>query len=280
MSPRTHPLIEVFGYPTDNFSGEANRHREKKLCPFNNKVPNCTKDKANDPLGTCCVGAGEGVAITCPIRFRENWIIADHGADFFFPKKAKWTSLTEVRLKDKGGKSAGNIDLVLVAYDDLGKVIDFGALEIQAVYISGNVRKPFEYYMEDSKNRANMNWKNQDYWPGPDYLSSSRKRLAPQLIFKGGIINAWKKKTAVALDAGFFATLPKLKEVAREEAEIAWLLYDVEPLATADKAAQLVLSRTVYTARPDFPSDEDLVEPESEEEFLWRIEDELEKLAV
>lgn len=183
-------------------------------------------------------------------------------------------------MKDKGGKSAGNIDLVLVAYDDLGKVVDFGALEIQAVYISGNVRKPFEYYMEDPKNRANMNWKNQDYWPGPDYLSSSRKRLAPQLIFKGGIINAWKKKTAVALDAGFFATLPKLKEVAREEAEIAWLLYDVEPGATADKAAQLVLSRTVYTARPDFPSDEELIEPESEEEFLWRIEDELEKIAV
>jgi hypothetical protein len=174
MAPRTHPLIEVFGYPTDNFSSEANRHREKKLCPFNNKIPNCTKDKANDPLGTCCVGAGEGVAITCPIRFRENWIIADHGADFFFPKKAKWTSLTEVRLKDKGGKSAGNIDLVLVAYDDLGKVVDFGALEIQAVYISGNVRKPFEYYMKDPKNRATMNWKNQDYWPGGNSEGETR----------------------------------------------------------------------------------------------------------
>jgi len=36
-------------------------------------------------------------------------------------------------------------------------------------------------------------------YPRPDYLSSSRKRLAPQLIFKGGIINAWGKKTAVAL---------------------------------------------------------------------------------
>jgi len=35
--------------------------------------------------------------------------------------------------------------VVLVAYDDAGKVVDFGALEIQAVYISGNVREPFEY---------------------------------------------------------------------------------------------------------------------------------------
>jgi hypothetical protein len=113
MPSKTHPLAEVFGYPVDNFSVEADRHRTKKLCPFNNKVPNCTKDKANDPLGTCCISAGDVLAITCPIRFRQDWIIADHSADFFFPKGAKWTSLTEVRLNDRNGKSAGNIDLVL-----------------------------------------------------------------------------------------------------------------------------------------------------------------------
>ena len=119
MPKKTHPLTEVFGYPPDNFSPEADRHRKKKLCPFNNKVPNCTKDKANDPLGTCSIRAGDnGVAVTCPIRFREKWIIADDGADFFFPTGTKWSSLTEVELKDKNDKSAGNIDLVLVSYDD------------------------------------------------------------------------------------------------------------------------------------------------------------------
>ena len=227
MAP-THPLTEVFGFAPENMSDDAIRHRSKKLCPFNNKVPNCTKDKASDPLGTCSVRAGEGAAITCPIRFREKWIIADHGADFFFPKNAKWTSLTEVRLKDKYGKSAGNIDLVLVSYDARGKVTDFGALEVQAVYISGNIRKPFEYYMQDPKSRWNMNWKGEEWWPAPDYLSSSRKRLAPQLIFKSGILHAWRKKTAVALDAGFFATLPKLKEVPQQNAELAWLIYDLK----------------------------------------------------
>src|SRR5450755_2944117 len=110
MPPKTHPLAEVFGFPVDNFSEDADRHRSKKLCPFNNKVPNCTKDKANDPLGVCSIFEKDIVAITCPIRFRQNWIIADHGAEFFFPKNANWTSLTEVRLKDKNGKSAGNID--------------------------------------------------------------------------------------------------------------------------------------------------------------------------
>jgi len=243
---KTHPLAEVFGFPPDNQTKEAKRHRNKKLCPFNNKVPNCTKDKANDPLGVCSVFEKDKPAITCPVRFRQNWLIADDGADFFFPKGTNWTSLTEVRLKDKSGKSAGNIDLVLVSYDGHGKVTDFGAVEVQAVYISGNVRKPFEYYMQDPTHRANMNWKNRQYWPGPDYLSSSRKRLAPQLIFKGGILNTWKKKTAVALDAGFFSTLPKLKEVSKAKAEMAWLVYDLE-LDKVKNFYELRRKQVVYT---------------------------------
>ncbi len=227
MPTRNHPLAEVFGFPTDNLSDEADRYRLKKLCPYNNKVPNCTKDKANDPLGVCSVFDGDHLAITCPIRFRQNWIIADDAAEFFFPANATWTSLTEVRLKDRNGKSAGNIDLVLVSYDDHGKVTDFGALEVQAVYISGNVRNPFAHYMEDPKARGAMNWRGKPNYPGPDYLSSSRKRLAPQLIFKGGILNTWRRKTAVALDQGFFNTLPTLKQVPKEQAEMAWLIYDL-----------------------------------------------------
>lgn len=45
-----NPLFEVFGFPPDNMTEEAKRHRLHKLCPYNNKVPNCTKDKAEDPL--------------------------------------------------------------------------------------------------------------------------------------------------------------------------------------------------------------------------------------
>lgn len=109
-----HPLAEVFGFPANNFSAEASRHRAKRLCPYNNKVPNCTKDKAREPLGVCSVYDGESIAITCPIRFRQNWLIADDAAAFFFGENVRWTSLTEVRLPDKYGRSAGNIDIVLV----------------------------------------------------------------------------------------------------------------------------------------------------------------------
>lgn len=242
-----NPLAEVFGFPTDNQTVDAKRYRRAKLCPFNNKVPNCTKDKALDPLGVCSIyDEGDNATITCPIRFRENWMIAEDAAAFFFQKSAPWTSLTEVRLKDGNGQSAGNIDVVLVSYDDRGKLLDFGSLEVQAVYISGNIRNPFAHYMEDTEGQSRMNWEGVNY-PRADYLSSSRKRLAPQMIYKGGIFKAWKKKQAVALHKSFYATLPALPEVAPEKAEIAWFLYDLE---LNEQENRFVLSRhkTIYTA--------------------------------
>jgi hypothetical protein len=228
MTKNTQPLAEVFGHLVGDQSPKAVRYRSRRLCPFNNKVPNCNKDKARNPLGVCSVFHDGKPAITCPIRFREDWLITDDAASFFFADGTAWSSLTEVRLNDAHGKSAGNIDVVLVAYDDTGKIFDFGALEIQAVYISGNVRDPFEHYMKNPKVQAQMDWSTQTNYPRPDYLSSSRKRLAPQLLFKSGILHSWRKKTAVALNKSFFDTLPPLKTVGKFKADIAWLIYDLQ----------------------------------------------------
>lgn len=240
------PLAEVFGFPLANQAREAIRYREKRLCPFNNKVPNCTKNKANDPLGVCSIFDDSNIAITCPIRFREDWLIADDAASFFFPPKANWTSLVEVRLSDKYGKSAGNVDVVLVAYDEQGKIADFGSLEIQAVYISGNVRGPFQQFMQNPEGFASLNRVGQPNYPRPDYLSSSRKRLAPQLLFKGGIFHAWRKKQAVAIHRSFYNTLPKFTQVQASEADLAWLIYDLVYNETTHRY-QLSKGETVYT---------------------------------
>jgi hypothetical protein len=243
-----HPLAEVFGFPVDNFSPQAERYRKHRLCPYNNRVANCTKDKASDPLGVCSVfEADQAVAITCPIRFRQDWLITDDAAAFFFPPDTTWTSLTEVRLNDQNGQSAGNIDVVLVAYDDRGRVTDFGSLEVQGVYISGNVRRPFERYMSDPKRYYDMDWSKERNYPRPDYLSSSRKRLAPQLLYKGGILSVWGKKQAVALHRGFFNTLPTLTEVEPHEAEIAWLVYDLT-FDASQNLYRLGLHRAIYTS--------------------------------
>ena len=244
------PLAEVFGFPTNNLSKDAQRYRKYKLCPYNNKVPNCTKDKADNPLGVCSIFHGENTAITCPVRFRQAWIIAEDAANFFFKEGTKWTSLTEVKLNDKNGRSAGNIDLVIAAYDSEGRVTDFGALEIQAVYISGNVRRPFEKYISNPVENTEMDWRKRSLFPRPDYLSSSRKRLVPQLLFKGGILNSWKKKIAVALDKGFYETLPDLRETKPDSADVLWLVYD---LKLDDMQNRFILKdeKKIYTSFTD-----------------------------
>jgi len=271
-----HPLAEVFGYPIANTTAQARHYREKRLCPYNNKVPSCTKDKARNPLGVCSVYDDCRAVITCPIRFRQDWIIAGDAAEFFFPDGTQWTSLMEVRLNDSTGRSAGNIDIVLVGYDDTGCVTDFGALEVQAVYISGNVRQPFEHFMSDPPNQQHMDWRGQENYPRPDYLSSSRKRLAPQLIYKGGILHAWKKKIAVAVDRYFFASLPLLPETDPQKADIAWLVYDLG-LDEETIRFNLVQHQVVYTSFGDALDTITTAEPGPIEDFLERLQSKLDE---
>jgi hypothetical protein len=239
-----NPLSEIFGFPIENDSTKAQRYRKQKLCPFNNKVPNCTKDKANNPLGVCSIWHGNIPVITCPVRFREEWIIIENAARFAFGEEAKWTSLSEIKLVDKNGQSAGNIDFVLVAYNDQGKLTDFASLEVQGVYISGNLRNPFEKYLKNPVKE--FNWPGGYNYPKPDYLSSSRKRLIPQMLYKGGIFKHWEKKQTVAMQKSFFDTLPNLPQTIKDKADIAWFLYDL--VFDNEKAMNtLVLNEIIYT---------------------------------
>ncbi len=239
------PLSEVFGFPIENEGTKAQRYRKQKLCPFNNNVPNCTKDKANNPLGVCSVWHKGTSVITCPTRFREDWVIIENAAEFAFGSKASWTSLSEIKLVDKNGQSAGSIDFVLVRYNEKGQLVDFSSLEVQGVYISGNLRNPYEEYMK-MPTRA-FKWPPGYNYPKPDYLSSSRKRLIPQMLYKGGIFHSWRKKQSVALQKSFFETLPSLPTTTKSKADIAWFLYDLE-LNEEQNQNNLILKEVVYTA--------------------------------
>ncbi|MFD0751277.1 NotI family restriction endonuclease [Mucilaginibacter calamicampi] len=238
------PLAEVFGFPITDESDRAIRYKENKLCPYNNIVSNCTKNSIEFPLGVCSLYHHGEPVIICPVRFREDWTIISDAAKFIFGEHSNWTHVGEVRLNDKHGKSAGNIDYVLVSYDDKGRVVDFGSLEVQAVYISGNLTGPFTAYLDNPT--PSFEWKNALKNPKPDYLSSSRKRLIPQIIAKGSILNQWRKKQAVALQTTFYNTLPPFEEIAKEDSDFALFLYDL--VSNGIGGFNLVLGRTIYTS--------------------------------
>jgi Restriction endonuclease NotI len=194
-------------------------------------------------LGVCSLNHKEKPVIIYTIRFRKDWSIVSDAASFIFDKKTTWTHVGEVRLRDKHGKSAGNIDYVLVSYDDKGRVVDFVSLEVQAVYISGNLTGPFTAYLENPS--SDFTWTQAFKFPKPDYLSSSRKRLIPQIIAKGSILKQWKKKQVVALQTSFYKTLPDLPEFDKSESDVAFFLYDLVP--TKSKTLELKLQKIVYT---------------------------------
>jgi len=90
------PIAELFGFPHDSNAAQAERYRTNRLCPYNNKVPNCTKDSVTDPLGVCTIFHGEKLAVICPVRLRQDWIIAEHAAAFFFRQTIRWAPLSDV----------------------------------------------------------------------------------------------------------------------------------------------------------------------------------------
>jgi hypothetical protein len=207
-------------------------------------VANCTKNSLDFPLGVCSLNHKNSRVIICPIRFREDWTIISDAAKFAFDSSARWTHVGEVKLVDKYGKSAGNIDYVLVSYDNKGQILDFASLEVQSVYISGNLTGPFNAYLEQPS--ADFNWPKALKYPKPDYLSSSRKRLIPQIIAKGSILKQWNKRQVVALQTSFYSTLPSFPEFSKDDSDFAFLLYDLVSNPQT-QTLSLQLQRTVYT---------------------------------
>jgi Restriction endonuclease NotI len=246
-----NPLCEVFGYPTDIIDSDIIRQRTAKLCPFGNgRSIHCTKSKAEDPIGVCSIIRNGIITITCPIRFRQKWLIGNHAAAFFFPgiSNPDFRVLTEVKLDDAYGNRVGNIDVVVVRLEQ-GKIVDYGALEIQGTYISGNVTKPFRQYMQNQVANAEMTWTNKGA-PRADYLSSSRKRLAPQLRYKGYILNRWGRKLAVVVDRPFFNELRRITPfemlLDSANAEIAWFVYELQR-QSPEAPYELTLVGTVFS---------------------------------
>jgi hypothetical protein len=179
---------------------------------------------------------------------------------------------------DKNGQSAGNIDFVLIQYNKKGQLIDFTSLEVQGVYISGNLRNPFEEYLRNPKN--DFTWPSGYNFPKPDYLSSSRKRLIPQMLYKGGIFQSWKKKQTVALQKSFFETLPDLPTTTKSDADIAWFLYDLT-YNEEDNVNNLILTDIIYTKFEPALIKITTPEPGDISEFITllqnRLDDHLEK---
>lgn len=196
--------------------------RRNTKCPFLEQP--CTKQSKTSPLGICSYSDGSVATVVCPSRFREaGRIFVDAGRAAFGPNR-RVLAVPEVRLLEipESGRKIGKIDYVVALLDEKNDPIDFAAVEVQAVYISGkSTRGPFEHYLRTGENDANGRRR-------PDFRSSAQKRLMPQLSLKVPVFRRWGKRFFVAVDSTFFEAMPKLPTVPEGNAEVTWLIYPFE----------------------------------------------------
>lgn len=243
------------------------KERPKHPCPFqalkNNAV--CTKDGgvcslrlysyAEHPgtgraMGVPVEGRQGGFRATCPYRFHETLDVFKWVGETILGDPAPHL-VGEVGFLEAGATTdndgsddVGRIDMVLVSTKTMpGAPMAWTALEIQAVYFSGDAMKgEFEAFKDDS-----VDWV---IYPAgkrrPDYRSSGPKRLMPQLQIKVPTLRRWGKKMAVVVDRAFFDSIGEMDHVADiSNADIAWFIVRFEE--TDSKRTRILRDEVRYT---------------------------------
>jgi hypothetical protein len=213
---------------------------EERPCPFkiNSAHPTCTK-----PGGVCSIriytedggvmAPAEGdrgrVRALCPARFHQGGLVFNAIGESLLGD-AEPNRVGEVGfLKSTGtldspaDEDVGRIDMILVTSKGESDIIDWVAVEIQAVYFSGKkMSLEFDHIKATGGALSMAQVKRR-----PDYRSSGVKRLMPQLLTKVPTLRRWGRKMAVVVDAPFFHSMGQMEAVGDvSNADIVWFLVD------------------------------------------------------
>jgi hypothetical protein len=264
-------LIELSGAERQYYGAEQAKKksdRDAQPCPFQStkEAAKCTKPggvcslqlyayKLHPETGRAAAEVVEGVQgalrATCPYRFHEGlkvfrWVGEKLLGDAD-PKLVGEVGFLEAgaTTDNEGGDDVGRFDMILVSNKPVqGAPMDWCALEIQAVYFSGNAMTGEFAAYSDPK----VDWV---VFPAgrrrPDYRSSGPKRLMPQLQIKIPTLRRWGKKMAVVVDKAFFDSIGEMDHVADiSNADIAWFVVRFEEDPGA-KRSRIVLDGVRYT---------------------------------
>lgn len=125
---------------------------------------------------------------------------------------------------DEEGKAVGRIDIILQSLDDPH---DWCALEIQAVYFSGDgMGTHLAQFAAEGQSLPFP-----DKIRRPDFRSSGPKRLMPQLLVKVPALRRWGKKMAVIVDRPFIDNIGDMRDRAQTDisnCDIVWVVVDYD----------------------------------------------------
>lgn len=232
-----HYPAEIFGFPVDNQSKEAENIRKNHLCPFNNNN-RCSKQGRllTYPMGICSVWWPNNSPIAiCPNRLLQNKTTFVDGAKHVFGGINNILLFSEIRLKQIGA-----FDFVLVKHKPISDEIkDFCVVEFQSDSTTGT---------------GKLVEAMQDYVQGEDITKKSYafgmntyntiKLSYIQMLFKGQVFEAWNKKIIWAVQRYVYKNMVDRfgledMELNKKDA-ILFFIYDID-YSSNPKRYQLIL---------------------------------------
>lgn len=214
-------------------------NKKSKICSIRNYL--------TSPRGKQSFGS---ITVTCPIRFYEDYKVFEKVSELLLgdknarivkeipflkrPHKERGPDTDGEDSEIEGGdkEDVGRIDMVMVS--EKGPIFDWCAVEIQAVYFSG------DEFAKDYPVIKSYRGKKVPEPTGkrrPDFRSCGPKRLMPQLQTKVPTLRRWGKKLAVIVDEPFFDALGEMDNVEDlSNCDIVWFIIGFDERAGSGKA--------------------------------------------
>lgn len=182
---------EIFGYPLDNNSPQAQDARKKHWCPFTDT--RCAKKSRllDYPFGVCSVEIHGEICTICPRRFEERGTfegvskVLQDVAQHYFGDLNNTIVFPEIRLPN-----IGSIDYVLVKHKPMkAQITDFVAVEFQADSTTGTggvVQGIVDFFQTHSAYASSYKFGMNTY--------DTIKRSMTQLLNKGIVYERWNTK--------------------------------------------------------------------------------------
>jgi hypothetical protein len=226
----------------------------KEPCPHRPGSEFCNKNGGvcslapyqKDDEGIISLAIGErGLVTLCPMRFWQDYTVFKEVGSYILGTNTP-TLIKEISflrgISKKGrdlGEIVGRIDMVLAKTEIDDKINDWCALEMQAVYFSGeSMRSEFSMIEKEPEKLQ---------FPTairrPDFRSSGPKRLMPQLQIKVPSLRRWGKKMAVVVDKPFYESIsPMRSETNLSNADIAWFVVNYDGPNGELRLSEIVLT--------------------------------------
>lgn len=199
----------------------------KEMCNKNGGVCSLAIYQKDEDGAVSLITSDPGLVTLCPMRFWQKYTVFREVGSFVLGT-SKPTLIKEIgflrniiKEGEVSNETVGRIDMVLAKVHADNRIDDWCALEMQAVYFSGeSMSKEFKI-IENNPDKL--------LFPSairrPDFRSSGPKRLMPQLQIKVPSLRRWGKKMAVIVDRPFYQSIaPMKRENNISNADIAWFI--------------------------------------------------------